>query len=165
MLTYGIICEVDYAKGYCRVHFDESGIVSDWLSLPTSGVQGKQHCVRLAVNTQVGVLMHGDGEQGEIVNVPWNEEDTPPWWFNEHCDGVLYEDGTYINYDTSSHTMTVALCGGGSVKVNAKNEALEALLGVINGAPIDEPGNGAPSVFQSSLATALTGKDQTLWKA
>jgi len=35
---------------------------------------------------------------------------------------------------------------------------LDALLGVANGAPVNEPGNGSPSALQITLKTALTGK-------
>jgi len=35
---------------------------------------------------------------------------------------------------------------------------LDALLGVANGAPVNEPGNGAPSAFQVSLKVALAGQ-------
>ena len=163
MLSYGIICEVDYSKGYCRVNFDETGIVSDWISLPTKSVNGKMECHRLAINTQVGVLMHPDGEQGEIVSVPWNALNPPPEWFSESCDGIQYEDGTYLNYDISSHTLTVQLCQGATLKVNANNQALNALLEIVNGTPINEPGNGSPSALQAALKLALTGMNQQIW--
>jgi phage baseplate assembly protein gpV len=165
MLKYGIICEVDYSKGYCRVHFDEIGIVSDWISLPTSSVLGKKECKRLPINTQVGVLMHSDGEQGEIVNVPWNALATPPSWFNENCDGIQYEDGTIINYDIEAHKLNVQLCSGATVEVNAKNQILDSILTILTGPPITEPGNGSPSALQIALQTALENKNQFIWES
>lgn len=36
-------------------------------------------------------------------------------------------------------------------------QLLEALLGIINGAPIPEPGSGAPSALQAALKTAVSG--------
>lgn len=36
-------------------------------------------------------------------------------------------------------------------------QLFEALLAVINGAPIPEPGSGAPSALQAALKTAVTG--------
>jgi hypothetical protein len=37
--------------------------------------------------------------------------------------------------------------------------ALDAILTILNGAPIPEPGNGAPSALQTALAAALVGKN------
>jgi len=55
--------------------------------------------------------------------------------------------------------------GGGLLNINElkaawdQNKAiLDALLQVIGGAPINEPGNGAPSVLQATLKAALSGK-------
>jgi hypothetical protein len=40
---------------------------------------------------------------------------------------------------------------------------LDALLSVVNGAPIPEPGNGAPSAFQAALQAALAGLQSGTW--
>jgi len=163
MLKYGIICEVDNAKGLARVHFDEIDIVSGWLSLPTQSTKGNKHFVPIAVTTQVAVLMHPDGEQGEIIKAIWSDQDTPPSWADENTQGIEFEDGTIIQYIVSTHKLNVQLCSGGSIETNGENEVIKAILSIINGAPIPEPGNGANSVFQTMLKTAVTGKDQGKW--
>ena len=43
----------------------------------------------------------------------------------------------------------------GELKKN--NDILQALLDILTGSPINEPGNGAPSALQISLNAALTG--------
>lgn len=43
-------------------------------------------------------------------------------------------------------------------QLNKTNQLLQALLTVINGAPIPEPGSGAPSALQTALQSALTGQ-------
>lgn len=43
-------------------------------------------------------------------------------------------------------------------ELDKNNEILQAILQVITGAPITEPGNGAPSALQQSLGSALNGK-------
>ena len=43
-------------------------------------------------------------------------------------------------------------------QLNKNNDLLTAMLSIINGAPILEPGNGSPSALQTSLKSALTGK-------
>jgi hypothetical protein len=54
---------------------------------------------------------------------------------------------------------------GGLVKVeelksqlNKTNQLLQSILGIFNGAPIPEPGNGSPSALQAALKGAVTGK-------
>jgi hypothetical protein len=43
-------------------------------------------------------------------------------------------------------------------ELNKTNELVEALVQVINGAPVPEPGNSAPSALQTSLKAAIIGK-------
>ena len=42
-------------------------------------------------------------------------------------------------------------------------DILDALLQIINGSPIPEPGNGSASAFQTALKAALTGKQSGTW--
>lgn len=43
-------------------------------------------------------------------------------------------------------------------QLNKTNELLQAVIAVISGSPIPEPGNGSPSAFQTALKGAITGK-------
>lgn len=61
---------------------------------------------------------------------------------------------------------------GGLIKINElktewkKNKAiLDGLLQIIGGSPINEPGNGAPSVLQTTLKGALAGKQTGEFKS
>ncbi|GAG76973.1 unnamed protein product, partial [marine sediment metagenome] len=44
-------------------------------------------------------------------------------------------------------------------QLDTTNELLQALIDIISGAPINEPGNGAPSALQIALSAAITGMD------
>jgi len=46
---------------------------------------------------------------------------------------------------------------------NLDKAILQAFLQIINGPPIDEPGNGAPSALQIALKAALAGKQPGTW--
>lgn len=167
MLRYGKISELGTGEwlGYARVHFEEIDIVSYWLPLPSQGVNGIKHWVSIPVNTQVAVLKHEDGEQHVIVGAIWNDKTPPPNWANENSYGIEFPDGTKIYYNSDDSQISVSLCIGGKLVINAKNQALDAILQVINNPdPILETGNGAPSVMQQKLQLALTGKDETIWE-
>lgn len=109
MLRFGIISELGTGKnaGFARVSFDENGIVSGWLSLPSGGTKTAKHWQPVAVNTQVACLMDNACEQGAIVMALWSFTDTPPAWANETTTGIQYADGTEVYYDSSSAKLTV----------------------------------------------------------
>ncbi len=44
-------------------------------------------------------------------------------------------------------------------ELNKNNQVLQAILSVLTGTPITEPGNGSPSALQTALSTALSGKE------
>ena len=43
-------------------------------------------------------------------------------------------------------------------EIEKTNSTLQAILTVLTGSPIQEPGNGSPSALQATLASALAGK-------
>jgi phage baseplate assembly protein V len=109
MLRYGLISEVDYSIGRARVNFDDLEIVSDWLTLPKNI---KENWF-FPVNSQVAVLMHDNGEDGEILHLVPNEvdKDKYPKWANDHVEGIEFADGTKVTYDNSTKKLTVDSTG------------------------------------------------------
>lgn len=110
MLRFGIISELGGGEnvGFARVSFDDTGIVSGWLSLPSGGTHTAKDWRPLEVNTQVACLMDSACEQGAIVLALWSFTDTPPDWATANTTGIQYADGTAIYYDTESKRLTVA---------------------------------------------------------
>ena len=43
-------------------------------------------------------------------------------------------------------------------QLDTTNSLLQALIDIISGTPVNEPGNGAPSALQSALAAAITNE-------
>lgn len=109
MLRLGIISEIGEGEnmGYARVSFDENGIVSGWLAMPSMSTKSTKHWVPVEVNAQVACLMDEHCEQGAIVLVLWSDTDTPPDWAGPDTMGVLFADGTEIFYDAAAHKLTV----------------------------------------------------------
>lgn len=109
MLRLGIISEIGEGKnlGYARVSFDEIGIVSGWLAMPSMSTRSTKHWVPVEVNSQVACLMDENCEQGAIVLVLWSITDTPPEWAGSDTMGVKFADGTELFYDIKEHKLTI----------------------------------------------------------
>ncbi len=43
-------------------------------------------------------------------------------------------------------------------ELNKNNQILQGIMQILNGTPINEPGNGSPSALQTALKGAITGK-------
>jgi phage baseplate assembly protein gpV len=103
MLRYGLISEVDYSIGRARVNFDDLEIVSDWLTLPKNIKENRY----FEVNMQVAVLMHDNGEDGEIIHEVPADDVKPPLWASENVEGIEFKDGTKVTYDNSTKKLTI----------------------------------------------------------
>jgi len=110
MLRYGLIVElgVNENLGFARVFFDELEIKSGWLSLPTTGTKEIKDWKTFPEGTQVAVLMHRDGEQGEIIGSTWSETDAPPDFASKNTRGISFPDGTKVVYDWNLHKLFVS---------------------------------------------------------
>lgn len=93
---------------------------------------------------------------GSTVFVVYSTYSPPYVSLFSKIDQVLFTAGA-IQFNDGSYgglTKTPTLRD----QLNKNNELLSAILDVLNGAPIDEPGSGAPSALQIALRTAIAGK-------
>jgi hypothetical protein len=69
----------------------------------------------------------------------------------------LYSDVELIELGGSDNG---GLCITPTLKeeLDKTNDLLQALISVVNGSPVPEPGNGSPSALQTALKSAITGK-------
>lgn len=109
MLRLGIISEIGEGDnlGYARVSFDENGIVSGWLAMPSMSTKMTKHWVPVEVNAQVACLMDDNCEQGAIVLVLWSNNDLPPDWAGSDTMGVKFADGAEVFYNSKDHKLSV----------------------------------------------------------
>jgi hypothetical protein len=71
-------------------------------------------------------------------------------------DQVLFSAGSIQFNDGSFGGLTKSI--ELQTQLNTTNALLTAILTVLNGAPIPEPGSGSPSALQAALKVALTGQ-------
>jgi hypothetical protein len=63
---------------------------------------------------------------------------------------IQFNDGSYGGLTITPELRT---------QLNKTNALLEAVIGVINGAPIPEPGSGSPSALQTALKGAIASQE------
>jgi len=153
MLRYGIISEVDYSAGRARVNFDDTDIVSDWLTLPNGRI--KSNWI-YDTNKQVAVLMHSNGEDGEILGEVPSEIDTTPTWANDHVEGFEFHDGTKVTYDNSTKKLTIDAGESGElifncVKLTVSGDIIAgdenvSLINHIHTSPVGPTGKPIPTI-------------------
>lgn len=77
---------------------------------------------------------------------------------------LKYDNGTTMDITEQDIVINGGQLGGLTItpklvdELNKNNDLLNAILNVITGAPIMEPGSGSPSALQASLSGAVAGK-------
>jgi len=109
MLRLGVISELGSGEhlGFARVSFDEVGMVSGWLSLPSLGTKTVKIWYPIAINSQVACLMDDICEQGVIVAALWSKTDMPPKWAKENIIGIKFSDGVNVLYDSKEQKLII----------------------------------------------------------
>jgi len=109
MLKLGVVSELGSGEwlGFARVSFDEVGMVSGWLSLPSFGTKTVKIWYPIAINSQVACLMDDMCEQGVITAVLWSKTDAPPGWANENATGIQFADGAKVLYNSKARELII----------------------------------------------------------
>ncbi len=121
-IVYGQVSESK--PGFAKVHFDQEdeqegeGYVSDWLPVISTHTLNDKFSFPLDINEHVACLMEHDMAAGVIVGAIYSEVDLPD-------DGAAigkyrrrFEDGTVIEYDKSTGTLTADVKTSAEIKVN-----------------------------------------------
>jgi phage baseplate assembly protein gpV len=179
MLKFGKITNIDYENCKAKVQFDDNKIVSKYLPISVNVSFGDSHTFSYEINTPVFCIMDDNLENGVIGGAIYNKN-TLPKGAAVNIFSHEFSDGTRIEYNKESHELNISgedlkviFHGGensGMVKApvlqeeSEKDKAIiDAILTVLNGAPILEPGNMAPSALQIALVSALTGLISGVW--
>lgn len=104
MLRFGIIDQVDAAKGRVRVRFEEDDILSDWLPMMQSGTLKNKNYSMPDVNEHVVCLMDERAENGAVLGAVYNNQDTTPYT-SANKFGTKYENGDEFSYDRAARKL------------------------------------------------------------
>lgn len=121
VLKFGIISEVDAAKGLARVQFpDADGIVSNWLPMSVPLTLSDKFSLPFFVNEHVWCLMDEELEYGVIGGAIYSSADTPGSLGNADIVGMAFAHGLHIQYKRSDGTLTIS--GTGKLKVDVTGD-------------------------------------------
>lgn len=107
MLRFGIVSQIDPINVQARVSFEDDESTSFWLPiLQTKTLKDKFYAMP-DIGEQVACLMDENSEDGVILGTIYSTEDVPVTQSEKEISMNL-EDGSYINANKESQTLTVA---------------------------------------------------------
>ena len=107
MLRFGIVSQIDPINVQARVSFEDDESTSFWLPiLQTKTLKDKFYAMP-DIGEQVACLMDENSEDGVILGAIYSTEDVPVTQSEKEISMNL-EDGSYINANKESQTLTVA---------------------------------------------------------
>ena len=107
MLRFGIISQINALNAQARVSFQDDESTSYWLPvLQTKTFKDKFYAMP-DIGEQVACLMDENSEDGVILGAIYSTEDVPVTQSEKEISMNL-EDGSYINANKESQTLTVA---------------------------------------------------------
>lgn len=115
MLKFGIISQIDAAKGLARVKFDDINIVSSWLHVSASVSFRDQAQFPLFVNQHVYCMMDDQCERGVVCGAIYDEKNVPAGG-DATIVRLKFENGLELKYDRAAKKLSVA--GAGDVEIN-----------------------------------------------
>jgi|SRR6185437_393961 len=133
MVMIGVVDQLDEANGLVRVSVD--GMLTEWIPWGERRAGPlKRTWSPPGIGEQVVVLSpYGDPAQGVAVcSIPQDAFPAPA--NSKTVDRTTYSDGTVVDYDTSTETLTVNV-GAGKVVVNCKTAEVHATDSVLLDTP------------------------------
>lgn len=145
MLRYGLISEIDAAKGMARVNFNDDNIVSDWMPILVSKAMEDSFSFFPDINEHVACHMDEHSENGVILGSMYSK-DVQPNGSNGDKWRVRFKDGTVIEYDRAGHKLFADVKGQVEIKA-------EGAVKVDGQSTVDVIATGAVKVETSATAT------------
>jgi phage baseplate assembly protein V len=131
MIRFGKVTERDNANGLVRVEFQEDGIVSKWISAIQPRTGRDKFFSLPDVNEHVACMMDEFAEEGVVLGAVYSKK-AQPAISGDDVTGVEFEDGSSVQFDRSTGTITVNTQG--DVIINATgNVTVTTPLATVDG--------------------------------
>ena len=124
LIRVGVISELDEANA--KVKIKVAGLTSTWLPWGTSRAGSTRTVCMPSPGEQVLVFSpYGDTAQAVVGHSIFQDAHPSPATSKDKPTTV-YPDGSTVEYDSASNTLTVTVAGAGNVIINCKNATVNA---------------------------------------
>lgn len=124
LIRVGRVSEVDTTNALVKLEI--GNLVTDWLPWSTHRAGGTRSWTAPTVGEQRILLSpYGDMTQG-IVGQALFQDDHPAPATSGDQEHVVFPDGSAVDYNSASNTLTVTVAGGGNVVINCKHATVNA---------------------------------------
>lgn len=128
MIRIGVVAEVDPATARAKIRM--GGLVTDWLPWGVARAGGTRTASAPTVGEQRIVFSpYGDTGQAIIGQAIYQDAHGAPTASGTQ-DVVDYPDGSRVEYDSATSTLTVTVAGAGNVIVNCQQATVNATTSV-----------------------------------
>jgi phage baseplate assembly protein V len=133
LIRFGVVMEVDVAASRVRVR--TGGLESDWLPWLTARA-GKTRTWSAPTVGEQGLVLSpgGDPAQGVFLAGLYQDAHPAPAASADH-EHISYPDGSSVDYDSASNTLTVNVAAAGNVIVNCQQATVNAAASVLLDTP------------------------------
>src|SRR5213595_961903 len=113
LVRYGVVTELDAANA--RVKCSVGGLTTDWLPWHTGRAGATRHWSAPRPGEQVVVFApYGDPAQGFVLP-GFYQDDHPAPAISQDQETTVYPDGSTVDYNSATNTLTVNVAGNGNV--------------------------------------------------
>jgi phage baseplate assembly protein V len=154
VVRVGRIVELDEAAA--RVKVTTGGLITDWLPWGAARAGTTRSTSMPSVGEQV-VLFSPFGDTAQaVVGFSLYQDNHPAASTSKDKDVTIYPDGSVVEYDSASNTLTVTVAAAGNVVINCKVATVNAQTSAtIN--TTDATVNASASVTLNTPETTCTG--------
>lgn len=155
LVRVGTIAELDETNA--RVRMAVGGLTTDWLPWGVSRAGATRTWSAPRVGDQhVLFSPYGDPSQG-VVGPALYQDSQPAPAASKDQEHTLYPDGSTVDYNSATNTLTVTIAAGGNVVVNCKHATINAADDATVNTKVAAI-KASTSVEIDSPATTVTGK-------
>lgn len=134
LVRVGKILELDEANA--RVKVSTAGLTTDWLPWGAARAGKTRQWSPPQVGEQVLIASpYGDMGQAVVIGSLY-QDDSPAPAASKDQETTVYPDGSTVDYNSATNTLTVTVAGTGNVVINCKVAAINAETSVTLNTPL-----------------------------
>lgn len=133
LIRIGVVAELDEANA--RVKMDVGGLITDWIPFQAARAGATRIWSAPRPGEQMIVFApYGDSGQA-VAGVSIYQEEHPAPANSKDVEHTVYPDGTTVDYNSASNTLTVTVAGNAKVIINCKEATVNAETSVTLNTP------------------------------